>query len=80
MAGITFSEVEVKRLILALAGSKAVPVGEPEDDDKPEEKLEKPDSEEKPEMKTEESAGKPFGKDASSESTKAMLERKLKEK
>lgn len=71
MAGITFSEVEVKRLILALAGSKA-PV-------KVEEEPEMEDSEEKDsEEKPEESAGKPFGKDA--ESTKAMLERKLKGK
>lgn len=67
MAGITFSEVEVKKLILALAGSKAS-VGEPEMEDS-EEKAE--DKAEKPE----ESAGKPHD-----ESTKDMLKRKLEEK
>lgn len=81
MAGITFSEVEVKKLILALAGSKAMG----EDDEKPEMDEEKPEvedsekkAEDKPEDKPEESAGKPFGKDA--ESTKDMLKRKLEEK
>ena len=63
MAGVTFSEAEVKRLILALAGSKAPVESEMEDsEEKTEEKVEKPE-------------GKPFGKDP--ESTKAMLERKL---
>ena len=73
MAGVTFSEAEVKKLILALAGSKA-PVKveeEPEMEDS-----EEKDSEEKPEEKDEKPEGKPFGKDA--ESTKAMLEKKLK--
>lgn len=69
MAGITFSEGEVKRLILALAGSKAMP--EPEDEVEKEE----PEEDEKPEEKGE---GKPFGKEE--ESTKDMLARKLKEK
>ena len=60
MAGITFSEQEIKKLILALAGSKAVEVEDSEEksEDKPEEK---------------DSEGKPFD-------TKAMLEKKLKEK
>ena len=68
MAGVTFSEAEVKKLILALAGSKA-PV-------KVEEEPEMEDSEEKPEEKDEKPEGKPFGRDA--ESTKKMLEKKLK--
>ena len=71
MAGITFSEAEVKKLILALAGSKAMGE-EPEMD---EEKPEVEDSEKKAEEKPEESAGKPFR-----ESTKDMLKRKLEEK
>jgi hypothetical protein len=66
MAGISFSEQEVKKLILALAGSKAMP-------DEPEESEEKDDSEEKMDEKGE---GKPFD----SESTKDMLVRKMKEK
>jgi hypothetical protein len=73
MDGITFSEVEVKKLILALAGSKA-PVEE-----SPVHEADPKDSEEdKAEDKPGESAGKPFGKDA--ESTKDMLKRKLEEK
>lgn len=71
MAGVTFSEAEVKKLILALAGSKA-PVKVEEEPEDSEEK----DSEEKPEEKDEKPEGKPFGRDA--ESTKAMLEKKLK--
>ena len=78
MAGITFSEAEIKKLILALAGSKAMG----EDDEKPEMDEEKPEvedsekkAEDKPEDKPEESAGKPF-----KESTKDMLKRKLEEK
>lgn len=70
MASISFSEVEVKRLILALAGSKA-PVEE-----SPEHEADPKDSEEdKAEDKPEESAGKPHD-----ESTKDMLKRKLEEK
>lgn len=69
MAGVTFSEGEVKRLVLALAGSKAMP--EPEE-------VEKEEPEDKPEEKGE---GKPFGKsEDEEESTKDMLARKLKEK
>ena len=73
MAGISFSEQEVKKLILALAGSKAMP-------DEPEEKMddsedESEDSEEKVDEKGE---GKPF--DSEDESTKDMLVRKMKEK
>ena len=69
---VSFTEAEVKKLILALAGSKAM--GEEMEDS------EEKDSEEKPEMedsekKAEESAGKPF-----KESTKDMLKRKLEEK
>jgi hypothetical protein len=60
MAGITFSEQEIKKLILALAGSKAVGVEDAEE--KPEDKPEEKDSE-----------GKPFD-------TKAMLEKKLKDR
>lgn len=70
MAGVTFSEGEVKRLILALAGSKAMP--EPEEVEK-----EEPEEDEKPE----EGEGKPFGKsEDEEESTKDMLARKLREK
>ena len=72
MAGVTFSEGEVKRLILALAGSKAMP--EPEEVEEKEE----PEEDEKPEEKGE---GKPFGKsEDEEESTKDMLARKLREK
>lgn len=78
MAGITFSEVEVKRLILALAGSKAMP--EPEDRDEPEDKEEPEDKPvEKADDKSDEGEGKPFGK-GGEESTKDMLARKLREK
>jgi hypothetical protein len=70
MAGITFSEQEVKKLILALAGSKAMP-------DEPEEKMD--DSEEKPE-ESEKSEEKGEGKPFDEESTKDMLVRKMKEK
>ena len=78
MAGISFSEVEVKRLILALAGSKASVVEDeaqesPEHEAKPEDKSEDAAEGESPDKK--DSAGAPHG-----ESTKAMLERKLKEK
>ena len=76
MAGITFSEAEVKKLILALAGSKAM--GEEMEDSEEKDSEEKPemeDSEKKAEDKPEESAGKPF-----KESTKDMLKRKLEEK
>ena len=74
MAGVTFSEGEVKRLILALAGSKAMP--EPEEVEK-----EEPEEDDKPEEKPEEGEGKPFGKsEDEEESTKDMLARKLKEK
>ena len=70
MAGITFSEQEVKKLILALAGSKAMP-------DEPEEKMD--DSEDESEEKMDEKGeGKPF--DSEDESTKDMLVRKMKEK
>jgi hypothetical protein len=65
MAGITFSEQEVKKLILALAGSKAMP-----DEPQESEDSEKDEPEEKPEQKSE---GEPFD-------TKAMLEKKLKER
>lgn len=72
MAGITFSEVEIKKLILALAGSKAPMEDEaqesPEHEAKPEDK-----SEDKAEGESEDSSGKPFD-------TKAMLEKKLKGK
>lgn len=64
MAGITFSEQEVKKLILALAGSKAMP-----DEPQESEDSEKDEPEEKPEK----SEGEPFD-------TKAMLEKKLKER
>ena len=74
MAGITFSEAEVKKLILALAGSKAAVVEEPEIEDSEDKSEEKPEVE-KAEVKPEESAGKPF-----KESTKDMLKRKLEEK
>ena len=78
MAGITFSEVEIKKLILALAGSKGSDMSEsadeaqesPEHEAKPEDK-----SEDKAEGEEPDTAGKPHG-----ESTKSMLERKLKEK
>ena len=80
MAGITFSEVEIKKLILALAGSKgAAPMSEAAD-----EAQESPAHEADPKDASEDaaegespdkSAGAPHG-----ESTKAMLERKLKEK
>jgi len=73
MASISFSEVEVKRLILALAGSKDMPESE-------DEKMESPEHEAKPEDKSEdkaegESEDKPAGKPFD---TKAMLEKKLK--
>lgn len=82
MAGVTFSEVEVKRLILALAGSKA------SEDPKMDEEKESPEHEAKPGDAAEDkaegeapdsegSAGKPFGKQ---ESTKDMLVRKMREK
>ena len=74
MASISFSEVEVKRLILALAGSKAPVEESPEHEAKPEDPKEdkaEGESEDKPE----ESSGKPHG-----ESTKDMLKRKLEEK
>ena len=77
MAGVTFSEVEVKKLILALAGSKAQP-----EDPKMDEAQESPEHEAKPEDSSEDaaegeapdSAGKPH------ESTKEMLVRKMREK
>ena len=68
MASISFSEVEVKRLILALAGSKAPVEESPEHEADPKE--DKAEGE-----KPEESSGKPHG-----ESTKDMLKRKLEEK
>ena len=76
MASISFSEVEVKRLILALAGSKAPVVQDeaqesPEHEADPKEDKAEGESEDKPE----ESSGKPHG-----ESTKDMLKRKLEEK
>lgn len=79
MASISFSEVEVKRLILALAGSKA-PVVQDEAQESPEHEADPKDSEEdkaegESEDKPEESSGKPHG-----ESTKDMLKRKLEEK
>lgn len=73
MAGITFSEVEVKRLILALAGSKAAP------DAAQDEAQESPEHEADPKDKSEDAAegeDKPEGKAFDS---KAMLEKKLKE-
>ena len=72
MAVISFSEKEIKRLILALAGSKAEPeeVEEPEAE-KPEEPKEK-DMEDKPSDKEE--AGKPHGEKVD---TKEMLRKKL---
>lgn len=74
MASISFSEVEVKRLILALAGSKAPVVEEsPEHEAKPEDKSEDAAEGESPDKK--DSAGVPHG-----ESTKDMLKRKLEEK
>ena len=79
MAGITFSEVEIKKLILALAGSKASMESadeaqeSPEHEAKPEDKSEDAAEGESPDK--EDSAGKPHG-----ESTKSMLERKLKDK
>lgn len=78
MASISFSEVEVKRLILALAGSKAPVVEDeaqesPEHEAKPEDKSEDAAEGESPDKK--DSAGAPHG-----ESTKDMLKRKLEEK
>lgn len=77
MASISFSEVEVKRLILALAGSKAPVEDEaqesPEHEAKPEDKSEDAAEGESPDKK--DSAGAPHG-----ESTKDMLKRKLEEK
>ena len=81
MAGVTFSEVEIKKLILALAGSKGSDMSEsadeaqesPEHEAKPEDKSEDAAEGESPDK--EDSAGKPHG-----ESTKSMLERKLKDK
>ena len=75
MAGITFSEVEVKRLILALAGSKAAP------DAARDEAQESPGHEADPKDKSEDAAegeaeDKPEGKAFDS---KAMLVKKLKE-
>ena len=71
MASISFSEVEVKRLILALAGSKGPVEESPEHEADPKEDKAEGESEDKPE----ESSGKPHG-----ESTKDMLKRKLEEK
>lgn len=80
MASITFSEQEIKKLILALAGSKGVEVEEPESEDMPEdseEKMDEPEEKDDSEEKIDEKGeGKPF-KD---ESTKDMLVRKMKEK
>ena len=78
MASISFSEVEVKRLILALAGSKAPVVEDeaqesPEHEARPEDKSEDAAEGESPDKK--DSAGVPHG-----ESTKDMLKRKLEEK
>ena len=78
MASISFSEVEVKRLILALAGSKAPVVEDeaqesPEHEVKPEDKSE--DAAEGESLDKKDSAGAPHG-----ESTKDMLKRKLEEK
>lgn len=83
MAMISFSEGEVKRLILALAGAKnQMPETDSED-----EKMETPAHEADPKDSGEDAAegespdvGKPFGKDGEKESTKDMLARKLKEK
>lgn len=85
MAMISFSEGEVKRLILALAGAKnQMPETDSED-----EKMETPEHEADPKDSSEDKAegetpdsgeGKPFGKDGKEESTKDMLARKLKEK
>lgn len=75
MASISFSEVEVKRLILALAGSKA-PVVQDEAQESPEHEADPKDSEEdKAEGEEPDAAGKPHN-----ESTKDMLKRKLEEK
>ena len=80
MAGVTFSEQEVKKLILALAGSKEMSAPEadevqesPEHEADPKDSSEDSAEGEAPDKKG--SAGVPHG-----ESTKAMLERKLKEK
>ena len=83
MAMISFSEAEVKRLILALAGAKnQMPDAESED-----EKMETPEHEADPKDSSEDKAegetpdsgeGKPFN--GEKESTKDMLARKLKEK
>ena len=83
MAGITFSEQEIKKLILALASSKT-PMSEAQD-----EAQETPAHEASPKDPSEDSAegetpDKPSDAASSDakpdESTKAMLERKLKEK
>ena len=81
MAGITFSEVEIKKLILALASSKGSETPEmDESKETPEHEAAPQDaSEDKAEGETPDTAGKPHKKPAE-ESTKAMLERKLKEK
>lgn len=83
MTGITFSEQEVKKLILALASTKTPEMDEaketPEHEAKPQDAAEDKAEGEAPDK---ESAGKPFAKPAENseqESTKAMLERKLKE-
>lgn len=73
MASISFSEVEVKRLILALAGSKA-PVVQDEAQESPEHEAD-PKEDKAEGEEPEESSGKPHG-----ESTKDMLKRKLEEK
>ena len=75
MASISFTEVEIKKLILALAGSKA-PMSEDEAQESPEHEAKPEDkSEDKAEGEEPDTAGKPHG-----ESTKSMLERKLKDK
>ena len=80
MAGVTFSEGEVKRLILALAGSKDMSVEEPEEESPKHEADPKDEGEDAAEGKSH-GEGKPFGKsEDKEESTKDMLARKLKEK
>ena len=81
MAGITFSEGEIKRLILALAGSRSMAAEEaPAEEESPKHEADPKDaSEDSAEGESEDSqsdVGKPHGK----ESTKDMLARKLKEK
>lgn len=81
MPVISFSESEIKRLVLALAGAKnQMPESVDEEKESPEHEADPKDSSEDKAEGEQPDVGKPFGKDGGQESTKDMLTRKLREK